>query len=838
MYLPERGASESFWPAHRLPENLDAARFRLRDRVLARVGSDGSVHDRCESRALESGLSLKLLDRTAAAPARRDALVEFLDRRRGDTDPIERALAAYALDGGAPPGDGEVADFLRRAPAFASTRKAAFLDAILAVFGTTPVAPPVAEVFDVAGLHAWAAAQTTAVKVILADATGAYDLVSDADVCLLLGTQDPAEVWEGHILVHVLAMHALARLPGTAAHVRAGVRKLMAHQRSDGGIPFIPDEDTWCTVTAGVALAMSQAPPRELTRIAGYLLDQQQPAGGWGYRRGVRQTDVDTTSVAVEFLRAVPGEHHKRSVRRGVRSLRAVRGDDGGFPTYLPGGPSEATMTAAALNALGPRLEDGDGTILAGLGFLAGQQRDDGSFPPDWSNSRFHSLFRVLLAAVPHQSQAPLRLRHAVQAAMRLVRSAQNRDGGWGQQAGDDSDPRSTSYAVIALCGQVDPGPVAHGVAYLLAHQRADGSIPSASDSLGPRHLRAAGARARGAPGRVTPMSACAGYLEPYRSRIIDERHEKLTLALLEWCAPRCACLERVRPHVEDVIVASTFAYFCAPADTTARESLFLAKDTLIFFQADDGPPHELRELRAYLRGARPAGRGELTTWYRTLRAEMRAAGMRTADYDAATAGMCAAIAEERELDPRQLDAARYWAIRRRSIAGDPFIACWIALRRRHLDEVTGRAWSELGLFTLANDAITLTNDLGSLHRDVAPRSPTAPPNLNFALIRHAGATSLDARVDAMIELANRRIEQIRHRLALVDDIAAARGEPRVHEYAAFVVRFVDGNLDATRWLVDRYPQASERLSRLRRLGPEACASQAAPRSARKVLRT
>lgn len=93
----------------------------------------------------------------------------------------------------------------------------------------------------------------------------------------------------------------------------------------------------------------------------------------------------------------------------------------------------------------------------------------------------------MLLAASPNRPQTPLRLRHMIEAGMRLVRSEQNRDGGWGQQAGDESDPRSTSYAIIAMCGQVDPAPVARGVEYLLARQRPDGSIPSASDSIGPR---------------------------------------------------------------------------------------------------------------------------------------------------------------------------------------------------------------------------------------------------------------------------------------------------------------------------------------------------------------
>ncbi len=70
---------------------------------------------------------------------------------------------------------------------------------------------------------------------------------------------------------------------------------------------------------------------------------------------------------------------------------------------------------------------------------------------------------------------------------MRFVRDSQNGDGGWGQRAGSSSDPISTAYAVMALCGQDDPGPAAAGVQFLLRHQLTDGSIPSVSDSIGPR---------------------------------------------------------------------------------------------------------------------------------------------------------------------------------------------------------------------------------------------------------------------------------------------------------------------------------------------------------------
>lgn len=74
-----------------------------------------------------------------------------------------------------------------------------------------------------------------------------------------------------------------------------------------------------------------------------------------------------------------------------------------------------------------------------------------------------------------------------VRRALRFVRDSQNSDGGWAQRGGRASDPISTAYAVMALCAQEDPRPVADGLQFLLRSQCVDGSIPSESDSIGPR---------------------------------------------------------------------------------------------------------------------------------------------------------------------------------------------------------------------------------------------------------------------------------------------------------------------------------------------------------------
>lgn len=130
--------------------------------------------------------------------------------------------------------------------------------------------------------------------------------------------------------------------------------------------------------------------------------------------------------------------------------------------------------------------------MAAALRFLSGQQHADGSFPPDWSSSRHHTVFRAALAATrkpntPHRN-GPGQL--IIGRCQSLVLGSQNADGGWGQEDGAPSDALSTAYALITLTtlkhGDA-PASASGGVAYLLTQQRADGSIHSVPDSIGPR---------------------------------------------------------------------------------------------------------------------------------------------------------------------------------------------------------------------------------------------------------------------------------------------------------------------------------------------------------------
>ncbi|MFE3902084.1 hypothetical protein ACFXPY_17580, partial [Streptomyces sp. NPDC059153] len=76
--------------------------------------------------------------------------------------------------------------------------------------------------FSNAGLHPWAEAQTTTVKVIWATAPGIRCPIERRDIDLLLSTQNRDGIWEGNLLVHLSALHALHRLGGHEDLVRLG----------------------------------------------------------------------------------------------------------------------------------------------------------------------------------------------------------------------------------------------------------------------------------------------------------------------------------------------------------------------------------------------------------------------------------------------------------------------------------------------------------------------------------------------------------------------------------------------------------------------------------------
>ncbi|MFF5106697.1 prenyltransferase/squalene oxidase repeat-containing protein [Streptomyces sp. NPDC000134] len=484
---PSQHTRGGAWSAENLPGAHEHLRAELVRRLEGRLSVDGALRDPCRSRVLETALAFPLLRGHPRYGERERAAEHHLREHHARAAPLERVLAEGALRNGTRLGGDLVEDVIARTPGFTSRRKRALIDAFGTVLGARPRLPWDEQAFALDGLHSWARVQTTAAKVLTAHASGRPDRITDEDVRVLLETRRGRDVWEGNILIFLCVLHALARLPRTGAVVEDGLRTLVRHQRDDGGFPFVTDTDNWSTATAGVALAAARAPRATLSRIETYLLRRQQPAGGWSYTDRAHQTDVDDTSVAVQFLHCTGPARNREAIAQGLRSIEAVARPDGGFPTYVVQAPSEASMTAAALDALSTDWDRHGRLMDDGLRYLASQQNADGTFPPDWSSSRLHTVFRVVLTAGRYPSDAPAHVRHMLRRCMRAVLTEQNEDGGFGQRVGDPSDVISTAYGLIALCRHPNPRPAAAAIKYLLAARDNDGGLSSPPDSIGPR---------------------------------------------------------------------------------------------------------------------------------------------------------------------------------------------------------------------------------------------------------------------------------------------------------------------------------------------------------------
>ncbi|MGI5479292.1 prenyltransferase/squalene oxidase repeat-containing protein [Streptomyces lavendofoliae] len=481
------------WQPALFPPALASCRARLSERLLERIGPDGALRDPCRSRVLESALTLALLDLIGHAHrfgAVRDRLVRYLRRQRHLSDAWDEAFTATVLGRhrGSAVHQRMAEEFVARTPAFTGWRKRLLAKSLFVMLGGP--APAVAAE-DLAGelLHPWAAVQVAAARTVLAHGAGRSDLVRDQDISLLLSTQQPGQlgrVWEGNVLIHLMVLHALARLPGHEPAVARGVSTVLRQQRDDGGIPFVTDTDTWCTVVAGLALHTAGAPSQTLRPVAAHLMSLQRPDGGWSYTDRAKLADTDCTAVAVELLHRLDPVASRTAIGRALRYLLSVRGRDGGFPTYGAKTPSEPCMTAAAINALTTQAAAHERVIDGAVAFLASCQHSDGSFPAGWSGSRLHALFRAHLATRGLVGPA-----QAVnERIVGLVRRSQNDDGGWGQQGGDGSDAISTAYGLIVAAGGFhDHRPAARAVRYLISQQGSDGGFDAPPDMLGPRPL-------------------------------------------------------------------------------------------------------------------------------------------------------------------------------------------------------------------------------------------------------------------------------------------------------------------------------------------------------------
>jgi squalene-hopene/tetraprenyl-beta-curcumene cyclase len=486
-----------------LLDDVAAATTRALDRLLSHREPEGRIHRACSSRLIESALTLHLLrdrphhheraDRlrtychgAAAAAAAREAEpnpLAALDRAFG------RAVAAAVLDA---PDKRALGDALlglaSRLDHPSRGRKLRLIHALLAEIDPMAAAgPPAGVPAEPRAAHPrWTRLLLTAVA-LLEDARRP-GRPTPAAAAWLASHQRPDGSWEKHVLLSVIALIALDKAGGHAEIVERGIDFVAGQMRPDGGIPFVPDVDVWLTALVGLGAATWGGTRRDLAPLAAFVARHQLASGAWAFTDGVDAGDADDTGTCAAFLERHGVPRVAAAAERGRRALLEFRNRDGGFATYVRGAPSEAEITARAVFVLGRHMDRHAAELGPAVRWLVAAQREDGTFPFEWTLSPYYPVAQVVsaLAELPELTAAAGCMRD--RAVEHLVRT-RNPDGGWGPVAGLASQVLPTAYAVLALARApwADAGALAAGIRFLLRAQRPSGAFCSPPDALGPR---------------------------------------------------------------------------------------------------------------------------------------------------------------------------------------------------------------------------------------------------------------------------------------------------------------------------------------------------------------
>ncbi|MET7402823.1 prenyltransferase/squalene oxidase repeat-containing protein [Dactylosporangium sp. NPDC005572] len=448
---------------------------------------------------------LHLLHLEGVFPSVQEAITGYLKERRnvlvpggeGDVAALERVLVDSALGAEGDRKPKEPLAFLGQFEHFTSPRKRFMFHAMLTELGVLPSDRN----FDVSkvrydGYASWVNLEMCALKIIDAYNRGAPELATAADRAFLvdqLSSGSVRSVFEADLLAHLLGLLAIRRISPDSPLVARGIDAMLRCHNPDGGFPFIAGWEPFLTAAAGLALQESGADHRLIQQMGDYVALHQGADGGWPFAPGVTQSDADCSPYCLEFLRTAGAERFAEEISRAEDFLRKLANDDGGFATYFHGDTPEVGVTGSAISALAPARDKFADVIDNSIRYLIRSQRGDGTFERGWSLSNANSILRSIFAFNSYPSPPTGELAEQIDAAtersLGYLVANQNRDGGWGQRAGDASDVLSTSYSLLVLSITKNVDALRSGLDYMLEHQGRDGGYVSIPDSAGPRPM-------------------------------------------------------------------------------------------------------------------------------------------------------------------------------------------------------------------------------------------------------------------------------------------------------------------------------------------------------------
>lgn len=297
----------------------------------------------------------------------------------------------------------------------------------------------------------------------------------------------------------------------TAEFIERGIAWLRTTRNRDGGCREALNLNVWDTALSTITLTEVYAthnesggqilPTDELTdkvkRAAAWLINHQNEDGGWafsGLGDSTLPSDADDTALGtLALIRSllvgspIDREALDNSVHRGIEWLKTQQVRDGSWSTYQPGQGDVGcvSITAHAIEAL-LALDQSDisdipyvrEAMTAGVYWLRKQMNNDGYWRDLWLAKDTYGTACAIAAFV----KVGLKNAPEVQRGIEWLERTQNADGGWGEDMfgnPTESTVEQTAWSTYALLlANPENTAAEQGIAFLLKHQREDGSWP------------------------------------------------------------------------------------------------------------------------------------------------------------------------------------------------------------------------------------------------------------------------------------------------------------------------------------------------------------------------